>query len=443
MKYAKLTSYFAAVGIALMAVGCSDNPDYNLDGNDGKTGQLDLSALTAEVDDAEIELARAGNDIDLDPFLVTITDADGREVYAASYADRNEIITLPVATGYTVAVKSHEPENAAWSAPLYQGSKTFDIEDGKITAIGTVTCTFANIRVSVRYTDQLKNLMGDDCNVEVKCSENGALLNFIPAETRSGYFKALEGSTTLGAHFTGTVNGQQVSLVRALNNVAAGQHRIITFGVKSGNTDVPDEFGGIAFEGEGTGVKLGDGLWLDMSVTTEDINGNVVVDDPADSNAQRPGENEGGETPTPPTPPTPGTDPVTITTPEKVGLSLTSVNVLPIENPNGIVNIHADKGISNLRVQIISTSDEFNGILDEIGMPKDFDLAHTKDAAERAMMEGFEFPVDEKIIGQKDVVFDITSFIGLLVYSGDHNFVITVTDSEGNSHSATLAFTKA
>lgn len=428
----KIYSLLALAGITLAMGSCSDNPDYLFD-KSGQTGSVSLSDLGVTVDPEEQTISRAG-DIDTSGFIVRIVDAEGKSAYEATVATCSEIVTLPVADGYTVKVSSHEVENAAWSAPYYYGETAFDVKANEITEIGTISCTFANIRVSVNYTDELRAIMGNDVTVTVKCSENGSSLDYTPAETRSGYFKALEGSTTLAAEFSGTVQGRTAHLVKALTDVKAGQHRIITFGVKTGNNEVPDEFGGIKLEGDATGIKLADGLYLTADVTTETVNGNVAVDEKGDGTAQRPGKEEN---PDDPNPPVTGDEPIKI---EAAGMSFTDV-MDPSTITDGVVTILADKGVENLFVEIVPGGDEFADVLNSVEVPLNFDLAHTKDATERAAMEGFNFPVDEQIVGKSEVKFDITMFVPLLsMYAGEPKFILTVVDAEGNQYVKTLSF---
>lgn len=429
----KIFSMLAAAGLMLGFGSCSDNPDYPLD-KEKETGSVSLSELGVEVNLDEVVVSRA-DEIDTSGFLVQIVNAEGESAYEATVASCNEVVTLPVADGYKILVKSHEVENAAWSAPYYYGEKSFDIKANEITEIGTVNCSFANIRVSVRYSDALRNILGDDVNVLVKCSENGSELNFAASETRSGYFKALPASTTLAAEFEGTVQGQRARLVKALADVKAGQHRIITFDVRKPDTTIPDEFGGITVDGEGTGVKLDEGLYLVVDVVNVDVNGNVTSEETGDSSAERPGKED--EPVTPPNPPIGEDDPVKI---ESKGMSFTTP-MKPSEVTDAKVDITAEKGIENLFVEIQPGGAEFAGILNDVQVPLNFDLAHTKDATERETMEGFEFPVDEQVYGQTYVQFDITTFVPLLdMYAGEPKFVLTVVDKEGNRKSATLSF---
>lgn len=426
------------VALLLGLTGCSDDPGYDL-GNDGKTGGLDPRDLVVDLSTDEEVIARSG--VDTSNFLLTITDANGAVVYDKPVAESSEIITLPVGENYKVTVRSHNVENAAWSAPYYAGDKTFNIEENKITAIGTVVCKFANVRVTVNYDDKLRAMMGSDVNVVVKCSENGSQLQYGADETRSGYFKALEGSTTLGATFSGTVNGQHINLVRALNNVQAGQHRIITFKIKTGDDDVPEEMGGVTPGGEGTGVKIGNGLYLVAEVETVDVNGNVDTDDDkGDGGAVRPGD-EGGDDPTPPGPGT--TDYIKMT----AALKFDEAQAIPDPIDGKIdITVNSDESAPNntiqkLEVEIIPGNDDFRSVLEEMAMPLTFDLADVP-ADQIELFKGFKFPVNDEVKGKQSVPVDITEFVPLLtIYSGaTHAFRITVTDAYGHTLSHQLIF---
>lgn len=427
----KIFSLLALAGISLAMGSCSDNPDYPLD-KQGATGSVSLSDLGVVVNADEQTISRA-DDIDTSGFLVRIVDADGATAYEATVATCNEIVTLPVADGYTVQVHSHEVENAAWEAPYYYGQTAFDIKANEITEIGTVNCTFSNVRVTVRYSDELRAIMGDDVVVTVKCSENGSSLDFAHTEKRSGYFKALEGSTTLAAEFAGTVQGRTAHLLKALTDVKAGQHRIITFGVKTGNSDVPDEFGGISIEGDASGIKLADGLWLTADVTTETVNGNVDVDEKGDASAQRPGkEDPVNPGPDDPNPPVPGEEPIKITS-DDVDFDIEN----PVTGSSYLVKINAEKGIANLKVEIQSDNEGFLASAGEM-LPLSFDLADTPDGDPLGEL----LPVGSKVKNQTYVPFDVTDLVPLLAaFPGHHAFVITVTDNEGNTVTKTLKIT--
>lgn len=429
----KIFTLLGAMMLAFGLTGCSDDPNYITE----KTGSVRLSDLGCEVSTDEIVLARAdASEVNTDPFLVKIFDASGKEVYSSTFANRNEIVTLPVATGYTLRVESHEVQNTDWEAPYYAGEKKFDIKENEITPIGTVNCSFKNIRVSVRYSDRLKKLMATDCKVDVSCSDWDAVMTFSHNETRSAYFKELKLSKTLGATFSGTVNGQKVTLTKALDNVEAGQHRIITFDVKGPNTDVPDENGSVTMSGQGDGIKIGDGLYLSATITTLDINGNINVDEKGDGNAQRPGQEDPSQGDDPG--PAPADDPITITSST---LSFTSV-MNPADYASAIVNISCTAGTAHLRVKIATDNQNFEASIVEMGIPLDFDLAYVDPSSKDYTQLGLlGFPMNEQIIGNTAPVFDITNFVPLLAgFSGTHTFTLDVEDANGNRLAKTLTF---
>lgn len=203
------------------------------------TGEVALKSIGVEVSHNETVVSRA--EVDLNPFIVTIYNESDAVVSQWRFADMPEIFSLPVGS-YTVDVKSHEVAKAEWDAPLYQGKKTFKINKDKITEIGTVTCSFASLKVSVRFGDDLRKVMGDDVKVRVVANDEGELV-FTPSETRSGYFEVVEGSTTLAAYFTGTVNGVVEDITSTYTEVKAGTHYILNYTLRTNPLEPDPETG--------------------------------------------------------------------------------------------------------------------------------------------------------------------------------------------------------
>lgn len=434
----KIFSLLAAAVLTVSMTGCSDDPDYPVNGD--AVGRLSLEDLGVTVSTDETELSRADGDIDTSAYLVTITDNEGTVRYESTMADRQEVIVLPVGQNYTVSIRSHEVQNAEWEKPYYTGTKQFDIKENEITSIGTVVCRFSNVRVSVRYSEKLHRMMEDNCVVTITCSETNTSLEYAKSESRSGYFKALEGSTTLVAEFRGTVNGTNVNLRRAFTDIAAGQHRIITFDVKDIDSEVPDEMGYIDLGGEGQGQKVGEGLYLVSSVTNVDVNGNIDTDEESGDN-KRPGDGEDIKDPDDPNPPIPSTEYVTFATTMKFG------EPQPTAGADGIVTISVNSDtdcpsntIQNLKVKIIPGGDEFRSALEDVNMPLEFDLANVPDD-QLAIFTGFKFPVNDGVKGQTKIEFKIIDFVPLLnAYPGNHSFEISVTDAYSHTETRTLIF---
>ena len=413
---------------AMLGLGACDN---GLDPAPEAQGQLKLSTLAVEVDETE-DVINARSGVDISDYIVTITNSKGEVRGRYSYSEMPEIITLPVGD-YTVEVKSHELQKAEWDKPFYSGSKEFKITDGVITEIGEVTCSFKSLKVSVAYTQALKDAMGADCRVTVVANDEGRL-EYLPEESRIGCFAVIEGSNTLVASFNGTVNGSAASVLKTFNSVAPGQHYKLTFGIKGGDTTIPDETGQI---------EIGNGVTIDLTVVDENVSGSVDDEEDIIANPTRPGEDPikpgDDDDPTPPTPPTPG---------EVQTVSIKSDDVKFVEDddytgPNScdisncVINIESTEGLTHVIVDITTTHDGFR---EEVGamLPFHFDLAEP--GADADSFTTLNFPIGNDVIGQNSIPFDISTFVPLLPnFPGTHTFTLTVSDSK-NTLVRTLTF---
>ncbi|MDE6485605.1 MAG: DUF4493 domain-containing protein [Duncaniella sp.] len=419
----KILSLFLSVAACVGLASCHDdnwNPGYDSD----TEGAVSLASMTVDVDDDEALVSRAG--VSTDAFIVEVLDKKSGAVKRSyTYGSMPEVVSLAEGD-YTVSVRSHNVKEAEWDAPYYVGQADFSIEVGKITEIGTVTCKFSNIKVTVKYTKELASYMGDDAKVRVIANDHGEL-DYSATETRAGYFAAVDGSTTLVAEFSATVKGNAVNALKTFTDVKAGQHYIITFSVKNGSATLPDEFGSI----EASGIRI------DAEMEHETVGGNAPAgDDNQQGTTQRPGDEEWPDEPvTPgPGPDQPGPDDpaegtITITPDKKCeDLNLDGGNNKVVDGAFYIVNIHADNGIEHLRVEIASDNSDFMASLDEVGVPTDFDLAElSKEDYENLSSIGL--PGNSDVKGKTDVPFDISELVKLLVaFEGEHTFTLTVTD---------------
>lgn len=420
----KISTIIAAGTLALAAVSCSEKWEPVATGGQG---QLSLSSMGLDVNTATT--SRADVAVDTRNFLVEVANSADGSTTEYVYGTMPEVITLP-AGKYKVNVRSHELQNAEWNNPYYAGSsKEFEIKSNEITEVGTVTCTFQSLKVSVTYEDDLKAVMGDDCTVTVEANYGGSTgtLVFVPTETRAAYYKVVEGSTTMVATFRGTVSGQQVEEVLVFSDVAAGQHRCIHYKLKPG--PVPPSPSGELNPG---------GIGVDGTVTDEDVNGGVTPgDDPTLNGDDRPGQEGGGDEPGP-GPDDPETPVATFANGEGSTLDLEGVNNASTYTGNAIVVIGCPEGIANLKVKI--ESDGLTPeVLEGVGLASEFDLAYPG-ALEKGIAD-LEFPYGSQVIGANNVNFNITKFVPLLnIYPGNSNFIITVVDSKGKSKAMTLKF---
>lgn len=298
-----------------------------------------------------------------------------------TYALMPETVDLS-AGEYTLTVSSPAPEVAEWDRPYYKASQTIKIEKGETAEAGAMTCKMQSVAVSLKFDDNLAPAMSDDCLVRVEAGNAGVSLDFDPSHYQStACFNAIDGATTVVATFSGTVNGEYFEL-----------KPLIYTDVEAGKHCVVE------------------------------LNAEMFV-------PEEPEEPEIG---------------ISI---ECATLSFDSPNDLNAETlPEGRVLLHADNGIAHLKVRIESTNEDFTMAVSEL-LALEFDLAYPEEAGLEAevLKEGLGFPVGEEVIGQTDVVFDITDFIPLLAaFDGEHRFVITIEDKAEPSHtlSKTLTFVK-
>ena len=388
------TKIFSIIALLAAAVGlgaCSEDWQPNTE----KTGQVALKDnLGVMVDDAQNVLSRAEHDID--NFLVKIYRDNEYDtpVNQWKYSELPEIFSLPVGD-YRVDVCSHEVQKAEWDNPYYFGSQTFKIENSKITEIGAVTCKFSSVRVSVKFTDDLRAALGDDVQVRVVVNDEGELY-FDPEETRSGYYEAVEGSTTMAAFFTGTVNGYKENLHKVYEDVAAGQHRIITFSLRS-NPLEPDPETGF--------IDPANGINVDISVDNEDINGNVTPSEEPITPGHKPGEEEFVE---------------------DVDLKFdAATSALTVKAGAGIQSLTLGFGSDNADAATAFAA--INGL----------DLA---DAASASAVAAYGLPTGTAVAGQTALTADFTKLIeAIKEYEGNHTLTFTATDTKANSANGTTA----
>jgi hypothetical protein len=120
-----------------------------------------------------------------DDFGVQIFNTGNEPVISFEHAsDIPELVELPQGTYYAVA-SSGDSKLVTFDNPYYYGkSETFSITSGQTSSV-TITCSLANIMVTVVYTDRVKNSYANFTSTVSNPSDS---LVFIKSETRAGYF---------------------------------------------------------------------------------------------------------------------------------------------------------------------------------------------------------------------------------------------------------------
>ena len=415
--------------ITIFAIGCcfAACDDHNYGNEPTEEGSISFANFGVDVDNDQSEIETRAS-VDVSGFLVKIIDTNKNvTVKQSTYGTLPGVVALPVGD-YKIMVESHEVQPAEFDHPYYAGETTVKVSANNISDAGKVVCTFSSIRVTIRYENNLKALLGDDVTVTVHANDEGELI-FTPDETRSGYFRKLDGSTTLIANLRGTINGNYTEIRKEITDVKAGDHRIITYKVNL-PPDFPDESGGI---------DPSQGINIDTSVETVDKDGNVSGDEENLGSDDRPGQEEpdGPDDPTPPGPPAEDSD-VTI---KSEDLNLEGDNKTS-EVKSAVVNIHAESGLKHLYLEVSSTNEDFSGIaLSMFGIGK-FDIANppTEESANNLKVLGLD--CGEAIQNKQDVIFDISKFIPMLDnapgFPGKHIFKLTAVSNKDDEATKSL-----
>lgn len=420
----KILSILSAGAIAVASTSCDGEWTPPAAGGEGTAA---LSSMTVKNDDAEKIIrnsASRADATDFSSYKVEIAKKGDAAPYKTwTYSEMPEVVTLP-AGEYTLAVKSHEVEKQAWDTPYFLGNAAFTITAGEITNIGEVTCSFSSIRVTVNFADDLVKLMSPDAKVTVVANDEGTL-DFTAGETRSGYFEALENSNTMVVTFTGSIDGVATTQDIPVTDVRKGNHYIFTFKTKN-NPDIPDQAGTI---------DPNTGIGLDASMTGEDVDGNITVEEDLLDSSDRPGKEDPIEDPDKPD--VPPTEETIVFTPSD-GMSFDKVNEI-VDGNTYAMTVTSKEPIENFKVSIESTNQDFIGSASEM-MPMNFDLAHL-DETTAGNLSSIGFYVNDQVLGKNEVPFDITELVPLLgAFQGTHTFTIEVVDNTGKKVSRTLTF---
>ncbi len=431
MKH-NIASLLAAGAIIIGASSCSEQWTPPM----GSEGSVNLKSFVVDVPDFEATVVASSTSrttYDLSDYLITVTDLrSGTVTNSWRYAETPEVMTL--ASGdYRIDVLSHNVAKAEWERPLFAGSKDFSVSTGNITDIGIVTATFASLKVTVEFTDDLRAMLGNDVVVSIIANDEGEL-KFTPEETRAGFFEVLPGSNTMVAHFEGTVNGTYTTYDTPFVDIAAGQHRILTYKTKA-SPAIPEQTGTI---------DTSNGIGIDATVTVEEIGADATVDEDVLDPGVRPGTEEGSEPVNPPVGPD---DPIqdeaaTFTPKNSPNLSLSAVNTASDSFGNAVVNIQCPAGMKHLVVTITSDNASFNTIVSDLFAGESFDLAYPANASVEENLTNLSLPYGDAVIGKTDVDFDITSFVSMLLMypSTNYEFKLTVTDNNNKSATTSLRF---
>lgn len=424
------------------------------------------NTLIPEVNDFIVEILKDGN-----PYKMF-----------SSFGTMPSEIQLPTGT-YTLVARSGDVQPAAWWAPYFEGRSAITIEESSTTQAQNIKCSLANIKVTVKMADNLRDKVSEDSYVLVAYqheSNEDKKLKFTLDEIDNGdegYFEHLSEGKTLIATFNGAVNGSIATLEYPCVDLSAGKHCEIVLSLKEVQNDNPnqgddnpnqgdddpnqgdddpnngDDNPGSEDPNEGEDPKdpeepvittgsftLDNGLVIDVTVTVKEIRYIIDADDPNlnpdDPNIPNvpddPNEGEDPEDPNNPGGDDPGIDTFKPFTSDY--MDLTGENDARLFGPEegqspAILYINSRSGFTHIYVKI-----EAPALVGELGpLNEEFDLAYpTEEQYETLSAMGLS--TGDDVRNQKQVIFDVTDFIPLLQALNTpslNHFYITSWDGEG------------
>ena len=177
-------------------------------------------------------------------------------------------------------------------------------------------------------------------------------------------------------------------------------------------------------------------ITADVTFTETNSNVNVVVVDK--TNMDDPGNDPEND-------PNPGDDKITLTIPAPVTLS--ADDAATADPSSGDVVMSAENGLKSIMVKVNSSSDEMMEQLGAVaeGYPG-VDLVNGCEVVGNQNLVAFLGSLGKTITvpaeGDKNYTFPVGQFYLFLgILPGEHNFVMTVTDKDGNKKTGTVKVT--
>jgi len=382
MKY--LRSYLYIILCVCLGFACNEDKS-----------MVRVGTLLLNVEDDQTILTKASQEVTFESLRVDILS--GEEDTVKTYMDfltdlKGQKVILPEGN-YIIAVRSNHSGEAAWESPFYTGKEEVTVKAGEITQ-AQVICQIANTKVSVTYSDDVKEYFN---NYETKVSNASGELLYTRDEYRAGYFSPEKLTTRL---LLTNRDGNEFTLQQVHANIEPRYH--YTFHFKLANPTPPgeDEEAGADFTIEVD--EEHNTVYKQIFIKEEDLFGkgmpNVKLEGFKESNKIS----------------------------YKVGIP---------EVPEASVTFSAPAGIKSLRIKTdsyqLSTMPEFNLM----------DLS----PSERDQLKSIGFPLlDEDSLNAGTFILDFQTLISKLepngLKTGVHTFTMEILDKIDQEVSVTFSF---
>lgn len=417
-------------------------------GSSDEMGLLDLTVATSSSSNTVV--TKAVTDV-VDDFPVYIVAAPGDTTKRfASFAELREQnpIELPFGT-YTVVSNSPVPYERKMQYPYYKGEESVEISEvtGKKT---TVKCTIQNVKIAFVPSAAFRNTYSDwtitvSDRLETSNNSDALITTFTPANSGTDSQQAYEywklGNDVDKIYINGTATlkdgGETVTVYGVAEKKNLQGHTDKDGNFFKGGDELVINLNPDKIEGSTAGVEK-PGVIITIGGFNSETNETIEIDVTGDGNE--------------PTPPTPSGE-ISLQLPEDITYSK-SAGDAP-EKADAIIS--APKGLKTVIVKIVPGNEEFKGILENLKLGEANDLnaptfLEGVDIVDNKYLEAVFAEVGQSISAPasgetEPYTFPIGNFFTFLNIAGatdsgtPHQFVIEVTDKEGNKANDTLNVT--
>lgn len=427
----KLHKIFLGCAAALALVSCVSEDLSKVGGKDA--GRLEIGVETQEPLKTRADVYTVTN------FPVTIYNEDGTtkvQSYEAVSAMPEQIL-LP--TG-TYLLEAHTPGvmERIMSAPYYKGTELSVIQKD-VTTQSTITCRMANTSVTVHYDQDFLDLFTSWTITFDDGTDNALSFTNEDGDTPAAlYWDLGDGVEKLTVNFRGVNKDGTITAKNDLTKSQATE----TYDGQSTNFA-----GGDAVVVNFTPVEATTG-YVTIGITATIFGQNAeevpAVVEIVDNGTFTP--DDGGNDPQPGVNPQPSDDnAITLTLPAPVTLS--ADESATADPSSGDVAMTAEKGLKSVSVKVDSSSDE---MMEQLAAVADeyagVDLVNGCEVVGNQNLVAFLGSLGKTITvpaeGDTEYTFPVGQFYLFLgILPGTHNFIMTVTDMEGNTKTGTVVVT--
>lgn len=378
---------------------------------------------------------------DVNTFIVSIIDGDSSAVYSDTYSNMTAAgeIELPVGT-YTLQANSNL-DLASWmSEPYYLGTASLTITKGQTTSVSTI-CYMENMKIQLVLDD---TFIANMASWNITITDGSNVLDYSNTDDdatspAADYILVPDGASTItitvkGTTTSGITVAESQSIAKDDAGTAWTSNDALTITVAIGETSEGDN-SGTATDATYSAIFSISADWTFADDTNEYI---TIEVDPVVIESETDGDDttDDGDTEN-------DNEAVSITCDFLESGITYSQSTETYTSESAMIYVNADNGFAKVEIRIEAGNDTFTNMISVVGLQEDTDLISLDTSGTLyEVLSALEFDFPEE--GDTSYELDMAAFFSLMALGGNttsedgHQFIVTVTDAQGNSASETI-----